>query len=76
MGTFWLFCMGVAQMDSKDVPELSFSEWQSLTDAYAAAIAEMEAGRPDSAAKAAALCGRVIQILNHVSADRASIASH
>jgi hypothetical protein len=62
-------------MDSEVDPELSFSEWQALTDAYAAAIAEMEAGKPESAAKVTALCGQVIRALQRVTARRAEHAS-
>ena len=50
-------------MDLPDRSELSFSEWQRLTDAYAAAIHAMEAGQPGAAQRASTLCARLVRLL-------------
>jgi hypothetical protein len=53
-------------MDPDNPSEPSFSEWQRLTDDYAAAIHAMEAGQPGAAERASRLCARLVRLLRHV----------
>ena len=53
-------------MDPDNASEPSFSEWQRLTDAYAAAIHAMEAGQPGAAERASRLCARLVRLLRHI----------
>lgn len=53
-------------MNPDNPSEPSFSEWQRLTDAYAAAIHAMEAGQPGASERASRLCARLVRLLRHV----------